>query len=391
MTIPACYAAGYEAARGRDPDLAEAYVRHTTRGDPAADAVVEDLAAIGQEGRWHRIIGGAIENYHDPPEGTPESLRRLIAEADVSPDWYDRDLAMLATRAFIRNAEVVLAALSTGAIVEGFATLISKSFRIRGRIMLNGVRRLRQNLLQLVEQYLPGGVEPGGDAWRLSLRIRLVHAQSRRLVRNSRVWDEAIYGLPLSGAHMALGAAAFSGRLMQHVAALGGDFSAEERDAYVHVWRCTASTMGIPSELMFHDEASALRAFEIASLCEPPPDDDAIIMANSIINSAPVLLGFTESDTRRREASHYYQMSRELIGDRLADAFRYPKPYWFRLLPLLRAKHRVERFGAQVLPVWSKVHGLQSFNLLLKVSNLQKLELSYSLPTTLHDEDSLEW
>ncbi len=391
MTIPSCYAAGYEAARARDPDLAEAYVRHTTLGDPAADAVVEDLAAMGHEGRWHQILGGAIENYEDPPEGTPESLRRLVEEADVSPDWYDPDVAMLATRAFIRNAEVVLAALSTGAIVEGFATLISKSFRIRGRIMLNGVRRLKQNLLQLVEQYLPGGVEPGGDAWRLSLRIRLVHAQSRRLVRNSPVWDEAVYGLPLSAAHMALGAAAFSGRLMQHVEALGGDFTAEEREAYVHVWRCTASTMGVPAALMFDDEASAVHAFEIASLCEPPPDDDAIIMANSIINSAPVLLGFTDSSSRRREASHYYQMSRELIGDRLADLFRYPKPYWFRLLPLLRMKHHTERFGARVLPSWSRVHGLNSFNLLLKVSNLQKLEYSYRLPTRLRDEDSREW
>ena len=391
MTIPSCYRAGYEVARARDPDFAEAYIRHTTVGDPAADAVVEELAAMGHEGRWHQILGEAIENYENPPEGTPESLRRLLEEVAVSPDWYDPDVAMLATRAFVRNAEVVLAALSTGAIVEGFATLISKSFRIRGRIMLNGVRRLKQNLLQLVEQYLPGGVEPGGDSWRLSLRIRLVHAQSRRLVRNAAEWDEATYGLPLSAAHMALGAASFSGRLMQHVAALGGDFSAEEREAYVHVWRCTASTMGIPAALMFNDEASAVHAFEIASLCEPPPDDDAIIMASSLINSTPVLLGFTESDTRRREASCYYQMSRELVGDRLADAFRYPKPYWFKLLPLLRVKHRAERFAARVLPAWSRVHGLQSFNLLLKVSNLQRFEVSYRLPTTVHDEDSREW
>ena len=391
MTIPSCYATGYEAVRARDAAFAEAYMHHTILGDPAADAVVDEFAAIGREEQWHKIIRGALLNHGDPPEGTPESLRHLVAQADVLPDWYDPDFAMLATRAFIRNAEVVLAALSAGAIVEGFSTLISKSFRIRGRIMLNGVRRLKQNLLQLIEQYLPGGVLPGGDAWRLNLRIRLVHAQARKLVRLSREWDEPTHGLPLSAAHMLLGAAAFSGRLMQHVAALGGDFSAEEREAYVHVWRYSALTMGIPPAIAFHDEASAIHAFEMGTLCEPPPDDDGIIMANSIINSTPLLLGFVTPAARRREASRFYQMSRELIGDPLADALRYPKRRGIPLLPLLRAKHRFERFSARMLPGWRGVHGLRSFELLMKVSNLDKLEHSYSLPTHLYDEDSRAW
>ena len=173
------------------------------------------------------------------PQDTPEALRDLIADAGVLPDWFDRELVRDATRAFLRNSEMVLGALVGGAIIEGFSTLISKSFRIRSRIMTNGVRRLKQNLLQLVEQYLPGGIEPGGDGWKLSLRIRLVHAQARRLVATADEWDHSIYGLPLSAAHMSLGAAAFSGRLMQHVSSLGGDFSDREREAYVHVWRYT--------------------------------------------------------------------------------------------------------------------------------------------------------
>lgn len=48
--------------------------------------------------------------------------------------------------------------LVRGSIVEGFSTLISKSFRIRGRVTNSGVRRLKQNGMQLVEQYLPAGM-----------------------------------------------------------------------------------------------------------------------------------------------------------------------------------------------------------------------------------------
>ncbi len=41
----------------------------------------------------------------------------------------------------------------------------------------------------------------------------------------------------ISVAHVLLAGSAFFGRLMQHVSTLGGAFTQEERDAYVHVWR----------------------------------------------------------------------------------------------------------------------------------------------------------
>ncbi len=240
---------------------------------------------------------------------------------------------------------MVLGALVGGAIIEGFSTLISKSFRIRSRIVENGVRRLKQNLAQLLDQYMPGGILPGGDGWRLSIRIRLIHAQARRLIRQTEEWDESEYGLPLSTAHMLLGAAAFSGRLMQHVGNLGGDFSAEEREGYVHVWRYAGSLMGVPEEIMFRDFASSTRTFEIGALCEPPPDEDSMIMANSIVNSAPIVLGITEAGARRSMAAYMYQVSRELIGNDLADRLRYPPSRLIRELPFLRLRN----FGDQML------------------------------------------
>ena len=357
MKIPSCYVSGYEAARARDPLLAETYIRHTTIGDPLADKVVDELAANVDAERVHRVIGRAMERYDRLPDGTPASLRELISSVSVVPEWFDRDLAMDGTKAFFRDAESVLAALAIASIVEGFSTLISKSFRIRSRIVTNGVRRLKQNMLQLVEQFMPGGLEPGGDGWKLSLRIRLVHAQSRKLIREtSDDWDAETYGMPLSTAHMLLGAAAFSSRLMHHVARIGGNFSTREREAYVHVWRWTGLIMGIPEAIMFHDEASARRTFEIGALCEPPPDEDAIIMANSIIQSTPLVLGYRNPADRRAEARYFFQVSRELIGDDLADRFKFPAASALPLLPWLRLKQRTLRMvlaRVDAAPPWS--------------------------------------
>lgn len=390
LSVPGCYVEGYGAARNLDPEMAECYLRHTTQGDPLADLAVEQLTKVAPQD-VHATIARTVDRHFDPPKQTPEALRELIVSSAVVPDWFEPEIALKATRAFLRNSDLVLAALVAGAIIEGFSTLISKSFRIRSRIIENGVRRLKQNTLQLTEQFMPGGLLPGGDAWKLNFRIRLVHAQARMLIRESDEWDAERLGMPLSAAHMALGAAAFSSRLMQHVGRLGGDFTDEEREAYVHVWRYTGMVMGIPESIMFHDRASADRTFQVATMCEPAPDLDAIIMANSIINSAPIVLGFTDADERRKMAATIYQVSRELIDNELADALRYPKSRRIKRVPMLFLRNRAEKTALKLFPRSRASRSMKRFNLLLDASDLGESAHSYALPTTLHDEDSRDW
>ena len=389
MRVPGAYAEGYEAARGRDSALAEAYIRHTTVGDPLADAVIGDLGSLTPE-EIHETLAEALEGPGTPGAGIPESLLEFIAQTSQVPDWFDRRRARVASQAFLRNSDIVLAGLVGGSIVEGFSTLISKSFRIRGRLVVAAVRRLKHNGMQLVEQYLPGGMEPGGDGWRLTLRARLVHAQSRYLLNRSDEWDHERYGMPISTAHVLLAASAFSGRLMQHVAALGGDFTREERESFIHVWRYAGLLFGIPEEILFTDEASAVRTFEIGSMCEPPADLDAIIMANSVVNSAPIIVGARVPAERRRMARTVTQASRELIGDELADSFNFPR-HKRRVLPWLRFKHRGRRVVARVLPGLGAKQDQDRFEALMEFASFDEFEHSYKLPTALHDEQSSDW
>ena len=90
---------------------------------------------------------------------------------------------------FHRNSQLVLGAFVGGVLVEGFSTNIGKSFYITGRLRDQGVRRLKQNNRHMVEIFMPGGLERDGDGWKLSVRIRLVHAQVRHLLNNSSEWE----------------------------------------------------------------------------------------------------------------------------------------------------------------------------------------------------------
>ena len=41
----------------------------------------------------------------------------------------------------------------------------------------SGVRRLKQSLRHLLDIFLPSGVEPSADGWKLTVRIRTLYAE----------------------------------------------------------------------------------------------------------------------------------------------------------------------------------------------------------------------
>ena len=102
-----------------------------------------DLYAL-KPAEVHPLVARALQDPEAIPPEAPESLKRMMAESLEVPDWFDNEMSRIASRAFLRNSPLVLAALVGGSIVEGFSTLISKSFRIRGRVAEMGVRRLKQ-------------------------------------------------------------------------------------------------------------------------------------------------------------------------------------------------------------------------------------------------------
>lgn len=391
MKVPSIYAPGYEKARTIDPELATEYVTQMWAGDPLADAVDADLRNLDRP-ESARLIQAAFEQQDDVLRHAPGSLQDFIHEVSTVPPWYDRSIANHGCRVFLRNSDQFLAAFAAGAIVEGFSTRISKSFAITGRMIDDGVRRLKQNLRHLLDIFLPRGVEPSADGWRLTLRIRLVHARARALVGGSDEWDHDAWGSPVSAAHVALATAAFSARLLEFAEMLGGRFDGDEdREAFMAVWTYDGWLMGVPDELMRHGWAEWLRLFEVGSTCEPPPDIDAVALANCIINSAPVVIGVTEPQDRADYAQYAYRISRELIGDERADQLNFPPASRFPTLPWLRAQERLRRRLGKFFPPMGKTRRRRSFTHLLGLTDLGDAGISYKLPDHVRSDASSRW
>lgn len=391
MQPPALFAPGYERAKLLDPSLAATYMAHMRVGDPLADAVMRDLAGMGQA-ETARLFRAAFEQQDAVLRDAPPSLQRFVHEVSTVPPWYDRAKAYHGCRVFLHNSDQFLAAFAAGAIVEGFATRISKSFAITGRMIDDGVRRLKQNLRHLLDIFLPRGVEPSGDGWKLTLRIRIVHARVRALLKESEEWERDNWGQPVSAAHLALAAAAFSARLIQLAEKLGARFySDDDREAFMSVWCYDAWLMGVPDELLFHSHAEGLRMFELGSACEPPPDEDAIALANCIVNSAPVVIGVTEATARAEFAQYAYRIARELVGNAKADQLMFPPKRALPILPWLRMQERLKRGLGRFFPVLGKLQRRRSFTHILSLTDLGGAGITYDLPDHVRSDMSSRW
>ncbi len=385
MFVPTDYVAGYEKARLVDEELAARYVEHTTVGDPEADALAEDLPHLEKE-EGQRLIAAGMNEDHAALRDAPQSLLDFFEHCGTPPAWVDFDAFTPGVRMFHRNAPLVLGGMAGGTLVEGFSTNIAKSFFITGRLRDQGVRRLRQNNRHMVEIFMPGGLRRQGDGWKLSVRIRLVHAMARRLLKESADWDEAAWGAPISAAHTGFALSAFSARLLKHLKGLGGRFNAEERAGFMAVWRYTGYLMGIPESILYTDEEDALRLFKIGGTCEPPVQLESIVLANALVNSAALVAGIDEPEARRKLREYVYRVSRALIGAPLANELRYPRYPTIGVLWFFRMQTHYDRLMKNLF----KSRARQKNNLtgLFEVSVFDEEGITYNMPDHAYAEES---
>ena len=385
---PSAYVDGYAEARALDRETADNYIAHTHIGDPVMDAIVEDLASLPQR-RVHEFIHAGMEEDRAGLRNAPQSLRDFFFDApQPDPDWLDRDAFQPGIRSFQRNSVLVLSAFVAGVLIDGFSTLISKSFVQTGRIFDNGVWRLKQNNRHQVEIFLPGGLERFGEGWKLSVRIRFVHAQVRMLLGQTEEWEHDAWGVPISAAHMGYAVACFAARTVKHSESLGARYSPEERAGFHDVWRYAGYLMGIPESILFTDEQHALHLYRIGSVCEPPPTDDAILMTNALINSAPLVANIDDPAERRKLVNKViYPVSRALVGKGLSDQLRFPRT---RGMPFPLLAYRIDQH-MQRIKAWTRKGGFGVFADLLGASAYEEAGLSYRLPDHAHDERSTNW
>ncbi len=383
------YVEGYERAKAVDPDLTEAYVENTLAGDPPADAAMAALADFSQ-GQSHRLIEAGMNGDEETMREAPDALREFFSEVSRPPPFgYDPERAAAGSRVFYKYSDLFFVGLVLDSLITGLGGGIGKAFWITGRTAGN-LRRLKQTTRHLVEVTLPGGLDRQGDGWKLTIRIRLIHAQMRRLLLDSNEWDVPVEGPPIHKAHLALASTALSGIQLQSVRKLGVPLTEEESDGFMHIWQYVSWLFGVPEVLLCETEEDAMNMRGVASLLEPLPDKPSAEVAHGLIGSVPELLEISEPAKQKRLVSALYRTSRALIGNELADRLGYPKQSTLGALALVRTQRKAKILYSRVMPGASS-HDFNNFAGLLQRSVYDDTGISYRVPDAVKDTASTPW
>ena len=213
----------------------------------------------------------------------------------------------------------------------------------------------------------------------------------RRLLAESDDWDRKAWGEPISAAHVAFALSAFSSRMLDHMVSLGAKITPQERASFMAVWRYTGHLMGVPQSILLQDESHAKEIFKIGNICEPRNTSESVVLANSLLNSGPLVAGVTAPEERRNLARYVFKLSRALIGNSLANALRYPPGRKFGVLPWFRLQQRYHHLVEKHLPAIAKQTQYSSFKGMLDASAVDELGISYKLPDNVHAEKSTDW
>lgn len=330
------------AAHARFGDQAHRVAAFLNVCDPLADACVDAFAEL-PAGRGFELVSRAIADGIDRVPDAPPALRALFASLDRVPAWVDWDVVD-------RGGELLLRSGPLGAMVLGFRSLViayaapggNKPLVLSGRLTDNAGRRLAETGRYVHEVARPRSLRRDGEGFAITVKVRLMHAQVRRLVRRSGKWQSDAWGEPVNQHDMLGTALVFSVAMIDGLRQLGFRLSDDEVHGYIQLWRYASHLMGLDHELLFSTEREGRRLGDIIAALQGPPDEDARALVAALFSSG---LGDPKSRAEAiflRGYRRFVQgLSRGFVGDELADGVALPDDLSRYALPAIRPIVRV--------------------------------------------------
>nr|WP_246597579.1 oxygenase MpaB family protein [Nocardia tengchongensis] len=232
---------------------------HLWQGDEPMDALVAAFRRLGSaSGRrmLDQALAHGIDNLDDP---LPE-LVNLFALLDNPPDWYDPDLWEYGRRLWIN---VSLAGKMAMGVQDFMGTFVgaevASAVGQTGRFVRDPYRRGLESSVWFRSVTAPGALERRNPIFHDTVRVRLMHAQVRAMLR--RTWGDehfARHGNPISTATTMGAAVTFGLSPICFDHAHGRRSSTRQLDAVMHYWAYIAYIFGVADELVPRSAAEGM-------------------------------------------------------------------------------------------------------------------------------------
>ncbi len=320
--VPSSYSS-FDASGVVHRARAEKYSDFLWRSDPLADAVMDEFARM-PESDWRALLDLALTKGIEAVPIAPEPLRALFRQLECVPFWVDRDRCNLGGATFLR-CRLGFAVLAMHSLPIIYSWPVgNKPLALSGQLVHRASQRLKDTTRFVFAVCQPDGLSRFSDGFALAVRVRLIHAQVRRLLLQSGQWRSEAWGAPINQCHMAGTNLMFCVGVLDGLTHLGYRFKRVERDALIHLWRYAGYLLGVENELLIADEFDGHRLLDMMFAFEPQPDDDSRALVNALMQTSfDYIRNFRLG--RICGANLCYGISRALIGDEQSAALGYPE------------------------------------------------------------------
>ncbi|KAI8947412.1 hypothetical protein F4801DRAFT_605552 [Xylaria longipes] len=220
-----------------------------------------------------------------------EKIGKLWSEINTVPEWVDWDQIERGQKVFFRYGGPAITTLTFLSLLGGMGS--ARTVETLDRTGGFDVKVVRRRLLETTQHTLEvhrdlKSIQPGGDGFVDSVRVRLLHAAVRRRIlqmasQRPEYYDMAKHGVPINDLDSLGTISAFSIAVMWIGLPRQGIFMRQQEIIdYLALWRYVAYIMGAPHDWMVTPE-SARGMMESLLISEIRPSPASANLANNII------------------------------------------------------------------------------------------------------------
>ena len=327
-----------------------------SRTDPLADAAVLAFRELPKGEGWAQLQRGLEGGAASVPHAHP-AIRALLREVEVVPAWVDWDVVDRAGELLLRAGPIGGLVLSLASLPYGYASPAgNKPLAFSGRLTEQAPRRLMETARFVHAVCVPRALHRGGDGFQVTLKVRVMHAQVRRLLWDSGRWDADTWGEPINQHDLAATTLLFSVVVLDGLRKLGLRPSAREAKEYLHLWRYVGWLMGTEEALLPVTEAELFKLADLILVTQGEPDDDSRALTAALMTFG-LKAARTVWERRRVELTLPFSraVAHHLLGRRMADGLGIERSNIGPVLPVLR---RALGVMERVRSVSSRAHRL---------------------------------
>ena len=333
--IPSRYT-NLDAARAKFGDRIDRLAPFLLRTDPLADACVEAMAGVERGGGFQLLESMLAKSEVDP--SAPPAMRQFIEETARVPAWVDWPTVDSAGAVLHRAGLLGGLVLGTFSLPLGYASPGgNKPLVFSGRLTEQAPRRLSETSRFVQAVSLPGGMRRGADGYRITLKVRVMHAHVRRMLIRSGKWDESTWGAPINQHDMAATTLLFSAVLLEGLRRLGLSIEREEAEKYMHLWRYVGLLSGVDPELLSGSELEGIQLGNLIQATQGPPDEDSRGLVRALVDS-PLASVRDPRQLRgaRMRVNIGHGLMRGMLGPELADKLGLEPTPWENAMRVFR-------------------------------------------------------